>query len=40
MDEKLAVWSHSKGCGQQIDAQVEASDEWFSSSVGIGTSAV
>ena len=39
-EEELAGWSHSKGCGQQLDVQVETSDEWHSSGVGIGSCAV
>ena len=31
---------HSKSCGQQLDVQVETSDEWCSSRVSIGTGAV
>ncbi|GAB0199702.1 serine/threonine-protein kinase SIK2 [Grus japonensis] len=33
VDEELAGWSHSKSCGQQLDVQVETSDEWRSSGV-------
>jgi len=40
VDKELAGWSHSKSCSQLLDVQVEASDEWHSSGVGIGTSAV
>ena len=40
VDKELAGWSHSKSCGQWLDIQVETSDEWCSSAVGIGTSAV
>ncbi|GAB0176117.1 cAMP-dependent protein kinase inhibitor alpha [Grus japonensis] len=31
VDKELAGWSHSKSCGQQLDVQVEISDEWLSS---------
>ncbi|GAB0203214.1 hypothetical protein GRJ2_002787000 [Grus japonensis] len=40
VDKKLAGWSHSKSCGQRLNVQVENSDEWRSSGVGIGTSTV
>ncbi|GAB0186651.1 mitochondrial enolase superfamily member 1 [Grus japonensis] len=40
VDKELAGWSHSKSCGQQLDVQVENSDEWHSSGVGIGTGTV
>ncbi|GAB0176696.1 hypothetical protein GRJ2_000134800 [Grus japonensis] len=33
-------WSHSKSCGQQLNVQVETSDEWCSSGVGTGTGTV
>jgi len=40
VDKELAGWSHSRSCGQQLDVQVETSDEWCSSGVGVGTVAV
>jgi len=40
VDKELAEWSHSKSCGQRLDAQVETSKEWNSSGVDIGTGAV
>jgi len=39
-DKEWAGWSHSKSCGQWLNVQVEISDEWHSSGVGIGTGAV
>ena len=36
--KELAEQSHSKSCGQQLDVQVETTDEWRSSGVGIGAS--
>ena len=39
-DKELAGWSHSKCCSQQLNVQVETSDERHSSGVSIGTSAV
>ena len=40
VDEELAGWLHSKSCSQRLDVQVETSDEWCSSGVGIVTGAV
>jgi len=41
VNEVLAVWPHSKSCGGQwLNVQVESSDEWRSSGVSIGISAV
>ena len=40
VDKELAGQSHSENCVQQLDVQVETSDEWCSSGVGIGTGAV
>ncbi|PKU48867.1 hypothetical protein llap_838 [Limosa lapponica baueri] len=40
VDQELARWLHSKGWSQQLNVQVEASDEWHSSRVSTGTSAV
>ena len=40
VDKELAGWSRSKSCGQWLDVQVETSDEWCSSGVSMGTSAV
>ena len=45
MAEPVSGWEigwilHSESCGQQLDVQVETSDEWCSSGVGIVTSAV
>ncbi|XP_040975268.1 sorting nexin-14 isoform X5 [Aquila chrysaetos chrysaetos] len=33
VDKELAGWSHSKSCSQQLNVQVESSDEWRSSEV-------
>ena len=30
LDKELAGWSHSESCGQQLNIQVEAGDEWHS----------
>lgn len=40
MGKELSGWLHSKSCAQQLDVQVEISDEWCSAGVGAGTSAV
>ncbi|GAB0186645.1 mitochondrial enolase superfamily member 1 [Grus japonensis] len=40
VDKELAGWSHSKSCDQQLNVQVENSDEWCSSGVGTGTGTV
>ncbi|GAB0175513.1 hypothetical protein GRJ2_000016500 [Grus japonensis] len=40
VDKKLAGWSHSKSCGQQLNVQVENGDEWCSSGVSTRTSTV
>ena len=40
VDKELAGWLHSKSCGQQLDVQVENSNEWCSSGVGFGTSTI
>ncbi|GAB0179781.1 mitochondrial enolase superfamily member 1 [Grus japonensis] len=41
VDKDLAGWSHSKCYSQQqLDVQVETSDEWCSSGVSIGTGTV
>jgi len=37
VDKELAGWSYSKSCGPWLTVQVETSDEWHSSVVGIGT---
>lgn len=40
LDKELAGWSHSKSYGQRLDVQVETSDEWHSSGVGVGVGAI
>lgn len=40
MDKELAGWSPPKTCGQWLDIQVETSEEWCCSGVGIGAGAV
>jgi len=41
VDKELSGWLHSKSCcGQRLDILVETSEEWCSSGVSIGTSAV
>ncbi|PKU43983.1 rna-directed dna polymerase from mobile element jockey-like [Limosa lapponica baueri] len=40
VDKELAAWPHSKGCGQRLNVRVAASDDWCSSGIGSGTSAI
>jgi len=40
VDRELTGWSHSMSCGLWLDVQVETSDKWCSSGVGIGIGVV
>ena len=40
LDKELAGWSRSESCGQQLSAQVKTGDEWLSSGISVGTSAI
>ena len=40
LDKELAGWLYSESCGQWLSVQVEAGDEWHSSGIGVGTSAI
>jgi len=40
VDKEFVGWSQSKSCGQRLSVIVETNDEWRSSGVSIGTSAV
>lgn len=38
LEKEMFRWSHSKGCRQWLDIQVETYGEWYSSGVSTGTS--
>jgi len=40
LDKELARWMHSKSYNQRLNVQVEISDQWCASGVGVGASAV
>jgi len=40
VDKEQAEWSHSESCDQQLNIQVETSDKWLSSGIGVGTAVI
>ena len=40
LDKGLAGGSHSESCGQWLNVQVEAGDEWHSSGINVETNVI
>ena len=40
LDKELAGWSYTESCSQQLNVQVEPSDEWCSSGISVGTGVI
>lgn len=40
LDKELAGWLYSESCGQELNVQVEMSDEWPSSGIGVWTGVI